>query len=138
MFPKPVDFSFTLDLMKFLGVLSVIALLGFMYSVWMMIGHGESVRTIILSALDVITIAVPPSLPVVMSVGIMIGKLISDKCYTQLYCCYQFIIAQMRLRRKQIHCISPSTINTCGAVNVVCFDKTGTLTEDGLDFYCLR
>ncbi|KAI1731553.1 e1-E2 ATPase domain-containing protein [Ditylenchus destructor] len=118
MFPKPVDFSFTLDLMKFLGVLSVIALLGFIYSVWMMIGHGESVQTIILSALDVITIAVPPSLPVVMSVGIM--------------------IAQMRLKRKQIHCISPSTINTCGAVNVVCFDKTGTLTEDGLDFYCLR
>lgn len=44
----------------------------------------------------------------------------------------------MRLRAKQIFCISPSTINTCGAINVVVFDKTGTLTEDGLDFHCVR
>jgi cation-transporting ATPase 13A3/4/5 len=40
----------------------------------------------------------------------------------------------MRLRLSKIYCISPSTINTCGGVNVVCFDKTGTLTEDGLNF----
>lgn len=46
--------------------------------------------------------------------------------------------AQMRLRAKQIFCISPSTINTCGAINTVCFDKTGTLTEDGLDFNSFR
>ncbi|VDM70355.1 unnamed protein product, partial [Strongylus vulgaris] len=45
------------------------------------------------------------------------------------------------LKNKEIYCISPSTINTCGAINVVsdvCFDKTGTLTEDGLDFHVLR
>lgn len=44
------------------------------------------------------------------------------------------INSKMRLGKKQIFCISPSTINTCGAINVCCFDKTGTLTEDGLDF----
>ena len=44
------------------------------------------------------------------------------------------INSKMRLKKKKIYCISPSTINTCGAINVVCFDKTGTLTEDGLDF----
>lgn len=48
------------------------------------------------------------------------------------------IAAQMRLRAKEIFCTSPSTINTCGAINVVVFDKTGTLTEDGLDFHCVR
>jgi cation-transporting ATPase 13A3/4/5 len=48
------------------------------------------------------------------------------------------IAAQMRLKKKKIFCISPSTINTCGGINAVCFDKTGTLTEDGLDFHCLR
>lgn len=46
--------------------------------------------------------------------------------------------AQIRLKAKQVFCISPSTINTCGAINTVCFDKTGTLTEDGLDFNCIR
>lgn len=68
------------------------------------------------------------------------------------------LASQMRLHRKDIYCIAPSTINTCGAINVVslkfhcayiasniylhfvfnvqvCFDKTGTLTEDGLDFH---
>ncbi|KAI1713225.1 e1-E2 ATPase domain-containing protein [Ditylenchus destructor] len=118
MFPKPVDFSFTMDLMKFICFLSVIAGLGMIYSLWVMISHDVDMQTSILSALNIVTIAVPPSLPVVLSVGIM--------------------IAQKRLRRKQIHCVSPSTINTCGAINVICFDKTGTLTEDGLDFYCLR
>lgn len=42
--------------------------------------------------------------------------------------------SKSRLSKKKIYCISPSTINTCGAINVCCFDKTGTLTEDGLDF----
>jgi P-type E1-E2 ATPase len=44
------------------------------------------------------------------------------------------IAAQMRLKKQRIFCISPSTINTCGGINMVVFDKTGTLTEDGLDF----
>lgn len=44
--------------------------------------------------------------------------------------------AQARLKKKKIFCVSPSTINTCGGVNLVVFDKTGTLTEDGLDFHC--
>lgn len=30
------------------------------------------------------------------------------------------INAQLRLKKKDIYCISPSTINTCGAINVVC------------------
>ncbi|VDK50964.1 unnamed protein product [Gongylonema pulchrum] len=55
------------------------------------------------------------------------------------------LASQMRLHKRHIYCISPSTINTCGAINavccphlIVCFDKTGTLTEDGLDFHSLR
>ncbi|KIH42404.1 IC domain protein, HAD ATPase, P-type family, partial [Ancylostoma duodenale] len=80
--------------------------------------QGSSLRRVIVRALDIITITVPPALPAAMSVGI--------------------INAQLRLKNKEIYCISPSTINTCGAINVVCFDKTGTLTEDGLDFHVLR
>ena len=32
-------------------------------------------------------------------------------------------VAQKRLRRQQVYCISPNSINLCGALNVVCFDK---------------
>uniref|UniRef100_A0AC34Q1P0 Cation-transporting ATPase n=1 Tax=Panagrolaimus sp. JU765 TaxID=591449 RepID=A0AC34Q1P0_9BILA len=118
MYPKPVDFRFTKDLFKFVGFLSSIAACGFIYTIIIMIMRGSDLRRIVLRSLDIITIVVPPALPAAMSIGIL--------------------AAQMRLRKKQIFCISPSTINTCGAINTVCFDKTGTLTEDGLDFYCLR
>ncbi|KAI6224422.1 Cation-transporting ATPase [Aphelenchoides fujianensis] len=116
MYPKPVDFRFTKDLFRFVGFLAAIAAIGFCYTITIMIIRGSAIKKILLRSLDIITIVVPPALPAVMSVGIF--------------------AAQMRLRAKQIFCISPSTINTCGAINVVCFDKTGTLTEDGLDFHC--
>ncbi|VDQ08121.1 unnamed protein product [Trichobilharzia regenti] len=57
-------------------------------------------------ALDLVTIVVPPALPVVMTVGI--------------------VLAQRRLRSSEIFCVNPSVINVCG---------TGTLTEDGLDMW---
>lgn len=118
MYPKPVDFRFTKDLFRFVGFLSLIAMLGFCYTIAIMLTRGSGLKKIILRSLDIITIVVPPALPAAMSIGIF--------------------AAQMRLRARQVFCISPSTINTCGAINVVCFDKTGTLTEDGLDFYCVR
>ncbi|VDM39206.1 unnamed protein product [Toxocara canis] len=118
MYPKPVDFRFTKDLFKFVGFLACIAACGFIYTIAIMISRASSVKKILVRSLDIITIVVPPALPAAMSIGI--------------------ISAQIRLRKKQIFCISPSTINTCGAINTVCFDKTGTLTEDGLDFHCMR
>ncbi|KAL3082109.1 hypothetical protein niasHT_031138 [Heterodera trifolii] len=118
MYPKPVDFRFTKDLFKFVGFLASIAAFGFLYTVVVMYTRGATVWKMVIRSLDIITIVVPPALPAAMSIGIF--------------------AAQLRLRAKQIFCISPSTINTCGAINTVCFDKTGTLTEDGLDFNCLR
>ncbi|KHJ93431.1 haloacid dehalogenase-like hydrolase [Oesophagostomum dentatum] len=118
MYPKPVDFRFTKDLFKFVGFLGCISGCGFIYTIIIMVLRGSTLRRVIVRALDIITITVPPALPAAMSVGI--------------------INAQLRLKNKEIYCISPSTINTCGAINVVCFDKTGTLTEDGLDFHVLR
>lgn len=104
---------------------------------------------IILRALDVITVVVPPALPAAMTVGT--------------------IYAQSRLKQRGIFCISPPRINLSGKVCLVCFDKvrtprgrrwggrcpwrlpaawpvptapppsvspqTGTLTEDGLDVW---
>jgi cation-transporting ATPase 13A2 len=70
-------------------------------------------KTILLKALDLITVVVPPALPATMSIGT------------------SFAIG--RLRKRDIYCISPNRVNIGGKVDVVAFDKTGTLTEDGLD-----
>lgn len=75
--------------------------------------HQVKLHIIVLRALDLITIVVPPALPATLSIGT------------------SFAIG--RLRRLGIYCISPNRVNIAGRINVVCFDKTGTLTEDGLD-----
>lgn len=65
--------------------------------------NGEDVSDIILHALDIVTIAVPPALPAALTVGI--------------------VFAQQRMKNHQIYCISPRSINVCGGINAVCFDK---------------
>lgn len=67
--------------------------------------------------LDLITITVPPGLPVSMTFGI--------------------IFALEKMKSKKIFCSSPNKVIHGGLTNWVCFDKTGTLTEDFMDFDCL-
>ena len=68
-------------------------------------------------ALDLITIVIPPSLPLAMSVGTN--------------------FALVALRAMGIFCISPSRVNMAGKVNFMCFDKTGTLTSEVMGvLYC--
>lgn len=115
MYPKPVDFRFNKQIHKFIGVLACLAFLGFLYSVVLKTRRGADLKTILISALDLITIVIPPALPAAMTIGI--------------------IYAQSRLKSKKIFCISPRSINISGCINCVCFDKTGTLTEDCLSFH---
>lgn len=114
MFPKPVDYRFNKQINKFIGVLACAALVGFLYSIILKSGRGAELKQILISALDLITIVVPPALPAAMTIGL--------------------IYAQSRLRSNKIYCISPRSINISGCINCVCFDKTGTLTEDNLSF----
>ncbi|ORX82959.1 hypothetical protein K493DRAFT_240394 [Basidiobolus meristosporus CBS 931.73] len=113
LFPKPNKFAFYRDSFRFIGVLACIAAVGFMMSVVNFIKLGVHWEKIIVRALDLITIVVPPALPATMSIGTT--------------------FAISRLRKCGIFCISPSRVNVCGKINAMCFDKTGTLTEDGLD-----
>ena len=75
-------------------------------------------HTILVRALDLITIVVPPALPATLTIGTT--------------------FAIERLRKSSIFCISPNRVNIGGKINVVCFDKTGTLTEEGLDVLGVR
>jgi cation-transporting P-type ATPase 13A2 len=77
-----------------------------------------SPKTILIRALDLITVVVPPALPATLSIGTS--------------------FALSRLRKLGIFCISPNRVNVAGKINVICFDKTGTLTEEGLDILGVR
>ncbi|XP_014295273.1 polyamine-transporting ATPase 13A3 isoform X2 [Microplitis demolitor] len=115
LYPPPADFKFDQDSYKFIGILAIIALLGFIYTVISKASRGITTSEIVIDALDIITIVISPALPAAMTVG-------------KLY-------AQTRLKKAQIYCINSRVINVSGSINCICFDKTGTLTEDGLDMW---
>jgi len=69
---------------------------------------------LVIKFLDLITITVPPALPVSMAFGV--------------------IYAIEKLKKKSIFCIEENRVIIGGVVNFCCFDKTGTLTEDFMDF----
>ena len=60
---------------------------------------------IVIRALDVVTVAVPPALPAAMTM-------------CALY-------AQSRLESQGIFCVHPARINLAGKLRLVCFDKVG-------------
>ncbi|NWX50391.1 AT132 ATPase, partial [Steatornis caripensis] len=140
LYPKPVSFKFYKDAVKFVLFLAVLAFVGTLYSILILVKNQVPVGQIIIRALDLITVIVPPALPAAMTVGT--------------------IYAQNRLKKQGIFCISPPRINLCGKIRLVCFDKvslgqrrgalaarggwpgptalspqTGTLTEEGLDVW---
>ncbi|KAI1437265.1 hypothetical protein GGR50DRAFT_645603 [Xylaria sp. CBS 124048] len=118
MFPKPSGFKFYRDSFRYISVMGCIALLGFVVSLVNFVRLGLAWSSIIIRALDLITIVVPPALPATLTIGTN--------------------FALSRLKKKQIFCISPQRVNVGGKLDVMCFDKTGTLTEDGLDVLGVR
>jgi len=113
LFPKPNRFKFYSDSFKFIGFMGVIAVLGFIWCIASFVEEGMKFQAMMVSALDLVTIIVPPALPLAMTVGTA--------------------FAVSRLKTKKVTCISPPAVNAAGRVSVVCFDKTGTLTRDSME-----
>lgn len=118
MFPKPTKFKFYRDSMKFVLVMGGISMFGCLYTIIRFSLWNAPPASIAKRALDLITIAVPPALPIAMTIGTA--------------------FAITRLKGDGIYCISPQVVNVAGRIDVMCFDKTGTLTEDHLDIHGVR
>lgn len=113
LFPKQITFEFERDSYRYLLVLAAVAIAAFIKRVVdNSAAHGHSFLDTLIESLDLITIAVPPALPLVLSSGIG--------------------FALRRLRRRGIFCIDAQRINSCGQISCFCFDKTGTLTKEDL------
>jgi cation-transporting ATPase 13A3/4/5 len=113
LFPKPSGFKFYRDSFRYISVMAIIAIVGFIASFVNFLRLELAWHFIIVRALDLITIVVPPALPATLTIGTN--------------------FALSRLKKKQVFCISPQRVNVGGKLDIMCFDKTGTLTEDGLD-----
>jgi cation-transporting ATPase 13A2 len=118
LFPKPSGFKFYRDSFRYISVMAGIAGIGFIASFVNFVRLKLAWHLIVVRALDLITIVVPPALPATLTIGTS--------------------FALSRLKKKQIFCISPQRVNVGGKIDIMCFDKTGTLTEDGLDVLGIR
>lgn len=118
LFPKPSGFKFYRDSFRYISVMAGVAGVGFIASFVNFVRLQLAWHLILVRALDLITIVVPPALPATLTIGTN--------------------FALSRLKKKQIFCISPQRVNVGGKLDIVCFDKTGTLTEDGLDVLGIR
>eukprot|EP00048_Salpingoeca_helianthica_P023068 m.22053 g.22053 ORF g.22053 m.22053 type:complete len:1155 (-) comp8219_c0_seq1:45-3509(-) len=115
LFPRRTRFRLIRDSIIFVGILFFFGMIGLVYSVVVLDWRGVDRSSIAIKSLDIITLIVPPALPVALAVGI--------------------IWALYILRKSQIYCTSPPRVNECGKIKICCFDKTGTLTEEGLTLW---
>ena len=123
LYPVEMDSKFANESVKFMLFMAILCVVGFLSVLPVKImkakeienneERSEAYREIVNQGLDLITTAVPPSLPCCLGVGIG--------------------IAQRRFKNKGIMCINRDKITSAGRIDVCVFDKTGTLTEDHLN-----
>jgi cation-transporting ATPase 13A3/4/5 len=119
LFPKASNFKFYYDSFMFIGILAIMALVGFAIDLPFFLNSPDKGASIlVIKCCEIVTVTVPPALPTCMAIGVNVSLI--------------------RLKDENIFCISPNKINEAGKINVFCFDKTGTLTEEGLDIYGTR
>ena len=122
LYPVEVVSNFTKESGKFIIFLGIVCIVGLASTLPSKISRikqyneedqRQAIKELIFQFLDLITTAVPPSLPCCLGVGIG--------------------IAQKRFKKKGIICINRDKIIYAGKINICVFDKTGTLTEDHLN-----
>ena len=123
LYPVEMDSKFAKESMKFMFFMAILCVIGFLSVLPVKIKNAkdeeddderkDAYKEIATQGLDLITTAVPPSLPCCLGVGIG--------------------IAQRRFKKKGIMCINRDKITSAGRINICVFDKTGTLTEDHLN-----
>lgn len=115
--PKPGMTTLQREMFCFVSVivslmLATIVLVVVVWAAWLRTSHPEwiTVPTLIVTCVSVAVAFMPEGLPIAVTASLTITANI--------------------MRKNQILCKSLKTVETLGAVNVICSDKTGTLTRN--------
>ncbi|KAJ3091418.1 hypothetical protein HK102_000644, partial [Quaeritorhiza haematococci] len=102
LFPPPLSLSFQTSSTKYLLILTLISFIALLHRIITATTiHSLPLIEILLSSLDLVTIAVPPALPLVLTVGVG--------------------VAVERLRRRwKVFCVEPGRVVVAGGVDFVC------------------
>ncbi|KAG2379163.1 hypothetical protein C9374_007801 [Naegleria lovaniensis] len=115
-YPKPNNFRLYRDSFKFMGIMSIAGFVGVIFTVINLAKIHVPLLRIILENIVLITIVVPPALPIAITTTI------------------SFAIARLK-ESWRIFCIAPQRISFSGLIKLIVFDKTNTLTSDNLDLH---
>ena len=123
LYPLQGDSKFERESSRFMIIMAILCVIGYIAVLPTRIIYAMNLKDdderkeeyieIVNKGLDLITTAVPPSLPCCLGIGI--GT------------------AQRTIKKKGIMCINRNKITSAGKINICVFDKTGTLTEDHLN-----
>jgi magnesium-transporting ATPase (P-type) len=123
LYPLQGDSKFERESSRFMIIMAILCIIGYIAVLPTRIIYAMNLKDdddrkdeyieIVNKGLDLITTAVPPSLPCCLGIGI--GT------------------AQRTIKKKGIMCINRNKITSAGKINICVFDKTGTLTEDHLN-----
>ena len=118
LFTEQKEFKFKTDAFKLLLIIFVFV---FCFFILFIICIENSIYinyynswTLFIKGAEMFTVAVPPVLPLAITIGLE--------------------IASQRLKKRQIYSLFLEKINQAGRVKLCCFDKTGTLTQNLLQF----
>ena len=70
LFPKETSNDFFRDAVRFICAMAALASVGMVYQSLTMMRYGAELKHIILTACDIVTIAVPPALPAAICIGL--------------------------------------------------------------------
>mmetsp|Transcript_15332 Transcript_15332/g.13061 ORF Transcript_15332/g.13061 Transcript_15332/m.13061 type:complete len:81 (+) Transcript_15332:1065-1307(+) len=75
LFPRETDFDFYRDSFKFLGMLAIVATLGLIVDIafWVHFDTKGLMFKLVIKSLEIITICIPPTLPVCLQIGVSIA-----------------------------------------------------------------
>ena len=123
LYPVEGESKFEKESIKFIAFMGILCVVGFLgvlpFKIKKIVQidapdeRKDEILEVIKQGFDLITTAIPPSLPCCLGIGIG--------------------IAQRRIKKKDIICLNRNKITSAGKINICVFDKTGTLTEDHLN-----
>lgn len=121
LFAETTHFQFKRDAYIFLAGIFILTTAVFVWfifeialGIYAQYYHGE---VLIIKGLEMFTTAIPPALPLCLSIGLG--------------------FASQRLTKRRVYNKILEKINEAGRIRLMCFDKTGTLTESSLNLVAL-
>ncbi|EAR86806.2 E1-E2 ATPase family protein (macronuclear) [Tetrahymena thermophila SB210] len=113
LYPKPIQFDYYKNSMKYILGLLVIVLIIYFSMIYRMYQLDFPVYFYLYRFFDTVTWIIPPFLPIFVSLS--------------------QTLALMRLKSFDIYGIDPQKTFISGKITHMCFDKTGTLTQNGMN-----